>query len=267
VLVGNTVAIFGAMWIVATALLEAVGDRSLLFWPCFFGAAFLVYMLCDLLPKTVFRKFPNRLCVVLSGPFRLLHMILAPLVSFAEAIARLLLHWTGGKTFKGQAFTNRNELLLLMEDTTSEALTSDERVMVHRVFDLNNIAVRQIAVPFARSPTVDGSEKVSAVLTRFRDHPQNVLAVWGDQARQRRITGFVEIKRLLFNETVQPDDTVAKHQRPALYVDENLRLHEALRRMQRAGYRTAVVLGRDRRQIGLITLEEILKFIFGEVKL
>jgi CBS domain containing-hemolysin-like protein len=46
-----------------------------------------------------------------------------------------------------------------------------------------------------------------------------------------------------------------------------MRLEEALRRMQRSGQRLAVVLSRDRRELGVISLQDILKAIFGEVNL
>ena len=55
--------------------------------------------------------------------------------------------------------------------------------------------------------------------------------------------------------------------KPALFLDEEARLEVALRRMQRGGQRFAVVLGRDQREVGIVTLEDILKVIFGEVKL
>src|SRR5688572_6943238 len=107
-LVGNTIAVFGAMWIVAIALLEAVNYQTTFFWLYFLAAAFVFYIFCDLLPKTVFRKFPNRLCLLLSAPFRLLHLALSPLVFLVEALTRILLRWTGGQTYKGEAFSNRN---------------------------------------------------------------------------------------------------------------------------------------------------------------
>ena len=72
---------------------------------------------------------------------------------------------------------------------------------------------------------------------------------------------------MIFAEKLDLSSSVAKHLTPPFYVDEDLRLHEALRRMQRSGRRIAVVLSRDGREIGLITLEAILRFIFGEVKL
>jgi putative hemolysin len=266
VLIGNTIAFFGAMWIVAIALLRAVQGHDVWFWLTFLAAAFVFYVFCDLLPKTVFRKFPNRLCLILSAPFRLLHIALSPLVSLVEAIAKLLLRWTGGRTYKGQVFSSRNELRLLMEDTP-ETLTSEERGMMDRVFDLNTVAVRQLAIPFARFPTLSTSDRVEDSVMRFRELPQNVLPVWSGDGRQRKVAGFVDVKRLIFLEKIDLSSPLGGQLISPFYLDEDLRLHEALRRMQRAGRRIAVVLGRDGREFGLITLEAILRFIFGEVKL
>jgi CBS domain containing-hemolysin-like protein len=72
---------------------------------------------------------------------------------------------------------------------------------------------------------------------------------------------------LLYQPDLDVNKTAADYVRPALYLDEDLRLEVALRRMQRSGQRLAVVLGRDRREIGIVTLQDILKLVFGEVNL
>ena len=107
ILVGNTLALFFAMWIVAVALSRALPAQSALFWISYLAAAFAFYAFCDLLPKTLFRRFPNRLCLAMSSPFRILHLVLFPIVSVVETIANLLLRWTGGRTFKGHVFSSR----------------------------------------------------------------------------------------------------------------------------------------------------------------
>jgi CBS domain containing-hemolysin-like protein len=264
--VGNTLALFFAMWIVAVALIRALPGEPVLFWVSYIGAAFVFYAFCDLLPKTLFRRFPNRLCLAMSSPFRLLHLALFPIVSIIESIANLLLRWTGGKTFKGHVFSSRHELRLLLEDT-SDALTSEERGMIARVFDLHTIAVRQIAIPFARVPTLSANDVLGEALARFRDTPSNIIPVWHADPRQRRVTGFLEAKRVLYESGLQQGESITRHLSPVMYIDEDTRVHDALRRMQRGGQRMAVVLSRERREIGLITIEEILKVIFGEVRL
>jgi CBS domain containing-hemolysin-like protein len=266
ILVGNTLALFFAMWIVAVALVRIFANQPLLYWASFLGAAFIYYALCDLLPKMLFRKFPNRLCLVMSGPFAVLHILLFPIVSLVESLANLLLRWTGGRVFQGHVFSSRNELRLLMEDT-SASLTSEERGMIARVFELHNITVRQIAIPFARFPMLNTSDLVRDALNHFRETPASIIPVWRPDPRQRRIGGFLALKEMIFHDPLEPSGTVAEYLTPPLYIDEDSRVHDALRRMQRTNQRMAVVLSRERREIGLVTLEEILKVIFGEVRL
>src|SRR5512137_1962830 len=78
ILVGNTVANFLILgWLVAK-LHEALGDYRLWFVVVFSIAVFLFYAFFDLLPKTLFRTYPNRLCLMLARPFRFVHLVLRP---------------------------------------------------------------------------------------------------------------------------------------------------------------------------------------------
>ena len=72
---------------------------------------------------------------------------------------------------------------------------------------------------------------------------------------------------LLYQPALDTNKPVGDYIKPALYLDEDLRLEVALRRLQRSGQRLAIVLGRDRREIGILALQDVLKFIFGEVSL
>lgn len=266
ILVASVTAVFFSMWIVAVALNHALADHPVLWWLAFLASAFVFYAVCDLLPKNLFRKFPNRLCLIASTPFRFLHAGFAPVVALVESFATLLLRWTGGRVFKGHVFSNRSELRSLIEDP-AQALTTEERGMISRVFDLHNISVRQIATPFSRIPTLGAGAPLASALERFRDLPLNFVPVWAEEGAPRRVAGILDLKRVLFEELPAGQAKVGQHLSPVFYLDEDLRVHDALRRMQRTGQRMAVVLAKDRRELGVVTLEAILKAIFGEVKL
>jgi len=72
---------------------------------------------------------------------------------------------------------------------------------------------------------------------------------------------------LLFVEKLDANKTAGEFMSPALFLDDSTRLEIALRRMQRAGQRLAIVLARDGGETGVVSLEDILKLMFGEVKL
>ena len=108
---------------------------------------------------------------------------------------------------------------------------------------------------------------VSAALELCRERKFTRLPVWESRDGQPRIIGLLALNTLLYQPTLDPNKPVGQYVKPALYLDEDLRLEVALRRLQRSGQRLAIVLGRDRREIGILSLQDVLKVIFGEVSL
>ena len=84
---------------------------------------------------------------------------------------------------------------------------------------------------------------------------------------QERIVGLLNLNAVLFQEPAAETKRVADHITPALYLDEDMRLEVALRRMQKSGQRLGIVLGREKREIGIISLQDVLNVIFGQVSL
>ena len=93
------------------------------------------------------------------------------------------------------------------------------------------------------------------------------LPVWETRDGRRRIAGLLAVNTWLFSTMLDLQNPASMHMTPALFMEEDVRLEIALRRMQRAGQRLAVVLARDGSEAGIATLEDILKLMFGEVKL
>jgi CBS domain containing-hemolysin-like protein len=266
ILVGNTVANFIALGLIVAGLHQRLYAHPAWFVLVFLLIVFLLYAFADLLPKMLFRLFPNRLCLLLVRPFRFIHLGLSPLVALLEWSSRWLLRWTGGKVFTGHMFGNRDELRLVMQES-AQGFTSEERLMINRVLDLQNLTVRQIAIPLTQAVTVTLRTPMGEVLTLCRERHLTRLPVWESPAEPGRIAGLVSLKEQLYRPDLDPGKTVAEFVKPALYLDEALRLEVALRRMQRSGQRLAIVLGRDKRELGIVSLQDILKVIFGEVSL
>jgi putative hemolysin len=266
ILVGNTLVNFALLgWVVAT-LHERFAGQRWWFAGIFGVAVFLFYALFDLLPKMLFRSFPNRLCLMSARPFRLVHIALRPVVAVVEGVSALLLHWTGGKAFSGHLFGNREELRQVMQES-AQAFSSDERAMINRVLDLQSLTVRQITTPLGQAVTVSVQTSVSDVLKLARERGLTRLPAWETREGQQRIAGLVTMNTLLFQANLDAAKPIAEHVKPALYLDEDQRLEVALRRMQRSNQRLAVVVGRDQREVGIVSLEDIIKVMFGEVKL
>ncbi|MBI3877863.1 MAG: CBS domain-containing protein, partial [Verrucomicrobia bacterium] len=133
------------------------------------------------------------------------------------------------------------------------------------VLDLQHITVRQVMRPLDKVASVTTQTPMTDVLAIFREKPFARLPVWQEEAGNRRVAGVLNLKDVLFLTDSEFGHAAGQHTRPALYLDDGVRLEEALRQMQKSGHRLAIVLGRDRREIGILSLSDILKVIFGEV--
>jgi len=65
---------------------------------------------------------------------------------------------------------------------------------------------------------------------------------------------------------VKPERLIGEFVLPAVYLDENMRVEEAMRRLRRAGQMMAIVMRQDR-EVGLVSMQDILSKVFGEVKI
>ncbi len=149
ILVGNTVVNFVIFSLGFLQLQKGLGRRPICrSRACSWWASFLFYILCELAPKTVFQRYPNRLCAAaMAFPFRWIHRhAFAPLVGGCGVVfARLLLragpeaaHYTGRATVPG----SRDELRFVMQEAAPD-LTREEKMMINRVLDLPNRRVRK----------------------------------------------------------------------------------------------------------------------------
>ena len=264
ILVGNTLANLLILGWLVIVLHEALRGSLAWFLPLYGLAVFLFYAFFDLLPKLLFRSYPNRLCLRLARPFRFIHGLLGPLVAIVESVSGLLLRLRGGQAFTGRLFGNREELRQVMQES-SQTLSTEERAMINRVLELQNLTVRQIMRPMAEVATVTASTPIGEALALCRQRHFTRLPVWEERDGRRRISGVISLNTVLYQPGVDPAKPAAEFVRPAVFLAEDLRLELALGQMQRSGQRLAVVLGPGNRETGIITLDDTLKTIVGEV--
>lgn len=266
ILIGNTLANFAVVGLVAVLLHD-----WLMKWPIALGVSFIVamffmYAFCELLPKMLFRRYPNRLCLLLAKPFRLIHLLLSPLVSVMTKLARGLLRWSGGKTFTGNLFGSREEMRLFMQES-AQGLTSEERAMINRVLDLQNSTVRNMMVPMDKAATITAQAPMSEALKLAREKRLTRLPVWRGVGDQRKIAGIISLRAVLYRADLDLNKSAGEYMKPAVYLEEDMNLEQALKRLQRSGQRLGIVLGRNQREAGILSLQDIFKIIFGEVRL
>lgn len=82
-----------------------------------------------------------------------------------------------------------------------------------------------------------------------------------------RIVGILTLRNALYREQIDERQVAGTLLQPATFVDDTMRIEEVLRRLRETGQRLAIVLDRNRQEVGIVTLHDILRFLFGEVSL
>lgn len=262
ILVGNTLASFVAMSSGALVLHRQFAGQPVLLLVTFLAGVLLFYTLFELLPKILFRLYPNRICMLLALPFRVIDLALRPLVALMTFVSDFFLRWRGGKRFTGHLFGNRDELRLVMQES-AQSFTTEERAMINRVLDLQNVSVGHVAVPLEKVVMVEETTPVPELFKLFRERGFSRLPVWRSDNNQRKIIGIVVLKTLIFDLDPHSPEIARNVLKSALFLDSEMRLERALRQMQRSGQRLAIVLDRSGREIGIISLHDVLQVIFG----
>ncbi|HSH93915.1 MAG TPA: CNNM domain-containing protein, partial [Roseimicrobium sp.] len=266
ILVGNTVSSFAAF-----GLIMVLFHRGLSEWPwllvlVLLAMVLLLYAFCDLLPKMLFRRFPNRLCLFFAKPFRFVNVALSPLVGALEWLMTRLLAWTGTKDVAGIRFRSREELRSVLQES-AHGVSADERAMIHRVLDLHNLTLKQIVKPMASVVAVNTATPVSEVIALCAEKGLTRLPVWLDKAQTPQIAGVITLKKLLYDTGLKTSAPVKEYLMPPLLLEEDVRIEVALKRMRQGGHRLAVVMDARQRPLGIVTLQDVLAVMFGELSL
>ena len=124
VLLGNTIA-NGVFAIVLVLMLKGIVNGAL-FWSLFLLCIFTFYTFCDLLPKKLFSRFPEKLSLAIARPFRVTQFLLTPFVILIQALFGNTLAGVVGQPLAKRLFSNREELRKLMEDS-NDGLSDRER--------------------------------------------------------------------------------------------------------------------------------------------
>ena len=265
ILVANTLAAFASISLIVVEVFDFLQGHPFLCLAVFSVALLLFYAVCDLFPKVLFRIYPNRLCMLAVIPFQVIHLLMTPLAWLIQLFSDLFLRWTHGAAYTGKIFSSRKELRLAVQDS-SAGLTTEERGMIMRVLDLQQTTVGHLMLPFWRLPDLHAGLTGAELLALGRDANRNQLPVWED-AQRRRIAGVVDFRSILYGSHDEQARPIRERMTPALYISDHVLVEEALRRLQRSGQLLAIVLDANRREVGVIGFEEILRSIFGEVRI
>jgi CBS domain containing-hemolysin-like protein len=224
-------------------------------------ASVVVLVFGEILPKSILRETANRAVFALALPLRLAYFMLLPLITLASGASRALVRMAGLETDTFTQFMRRDFELMIEETQESGELDLDaeESELLSNVFALGSIRVKDSMVPRTDIAAVEKSISLEDLRQRFIETAHAKLPVYRDHIDQ--IVGVV-FAYDLFRQPTSLDEIL----RPILFVPETKLSKDLLQEFLKTNAAIAIVLDEYGGTAGLVTLEDLLEELFGDIQ-
>lgn len=223
------------------------------------------YVLVGVGPRTLGRQHPYRIGLLLAAPIRALGTVLSPLAKLLILLGNAI---TPGPGFRDGPFSTEVELRELVDMASNRGVVDEgERKMIHSVFELGETPVRDIMVPRPDLIWTERDTPVEKVLRLALKSGYSRIPVLGEGIDD--VIGIAYLKDLVRarEEARRGEREVALLDilRPAAFVPDSKRSDDLMREMQRTRNHMAVVVDEYGGTAGVVTIEDILEEIVGEI--
>ncbi|HYB70101.1 MAG TPA: hemolysin family protein [Candidatus Bathyarchaeia archaeon] len=263
-LVGITVVNIAASALAATIAGQIFGSIGLAV--AIASMVFLLTVFGEVLPMTLAVEHPLRYAGWVSRPVGWLSILLKPLRVGLGTFTALTLRIAGSARMKGQPEISEEELRTLVDVGAREGVVErSEREMIHKVFELEDTLVRAVMVPRPDMFCLDVTTRPERLLPLLRDQLHSRVPVYEDTVDQ--IVGVLYTKDLLPHVGGLPasfDLRASLH--PPYFVPESKRADALLREFQAKKLHLAIVVDEYGGTAGLVTLEDLLEELVGEIR-
>ena len=223
------------------------------------------YVFLGVAPQTLGRQHPERIAMRTLGLTRLVTIFLNPLSRLFIAIGNAI---TPGKGFREGPFSTQAELRELVDMAGADSvIEDDERQMIHSVFELGDTVAREVMVPRTEMVWVESTKTLRQAMSLGLRSGYSRIPVVGESIDD--IVGVIYVKdiakRIFEHSDAQTIERVSDLMRPVYLVPDSRSAGELLRDMQAARTHLAVLVDEYGGTAGLVTIEDVLEEIVGEI--
>jgi CBS domain containing-hemolysin-like protein len=265
-MLASTLVLHNLVLVTGTALATAffvswLGDRGE--WVAFGVMTILVLTVGEILPKAIFQDYADRLAGIVAYPIRALSYVCYPAAQALTWLIGQSLRYLGLRSEQKSPFVTKKELELLVRlSDRGSTLGVHERRMIRRIFGFSDTRVREAMIPLVEVVALEDMATVEELVQAIRQHGFSRIPIFQDNIHN--IVGWVNAFDVL---SLPAGERSFRHLiRAAYYVPEARRIGDLLRDVQRKGIPLAVVVDEYGGAVGIVTIEDMLEEIVGEIE-
>jgi CBS domain containing-hemolysin-like protein len=217
------------------------------------------------IPKMIGIKYCMPTTLAIAWPMRVFYFIFSPFIWFLNQSSNLVLRLMGIKQGSDEDVHTEEELrLILTESEEGGAIKPSENELIQNVFDFDDRIVKQIMVPQNRVVALDVELGKNEITKKIIEEGFSRIPLFlGDIDH---VIGIVHTKDLLKALIENRFKSLKEIMRPAHFVPESMKINELLREFQKNHIQMAIVTNEFGATAGIITMEDIIEELVGEIQ-
>jgi len=264
VLIGNNI-----VNITASALMTTIAVYTGLPWAVSVGTGVLTLVILlfgEIIPKTWANLKAERAVLLYAGIVRVLMVIFTPVIIVVDFIANVFLRILGIDPKEKKATITEKELRTIIEASHEEGvIEKEEREMINNVVDFGDSNASDIMIPRIDMVMVEDTATYDEVRKVFKKNMYTRIPVYHENPDN--VVGIINIKEfLLIEEQEKANFKPENIMREPYYTYEYKKTSDLLMELQTSGSNVALVLNEFGLTEGMITLEDLLEEIVGEIR-
>ena len=219
----------------------------------------------ELAPKSLAIRHPKETALAISLPLKVFYLLFRPFIIVLNGFANFILRIIGIKPVPHGDIHSEDELkLIIAESAEGGAIEASERELIQNVFDFDDRTVKEVLKPRNQLVGLSANLTVIDAIDIAIEEGYSRYPVYEDSMDV--IIGFVHTKDLLSSSKINPDKLIKEMVRPILFLSANKKILQVLRLFQSKKTQMAVVVNEFGGTIGLLTLEDIIEELVGEIQ-
>ena len=262
ILIGNNVVNLYASSLATTVTLSLFGSKLVGVATGILTLAVLVFG--EVAPKTMASRNAEQIALRAAGPVKVLMWLFTPLVFVVNNLARLVMKLFGADRPGKRELMTAEELRTIVQVGHEDGvIENSERKMIDNVFDFGDRSARDIMIPRIDMTCIDVEAGYDELMEVVREEKYTRIPVYKESADT--IVGILNIKDLLFRAQDKPF-RIAELMRKPLFTYEQKKTSELMVEMRKNYTNLAIVLDEYGVTAGMVTMEDILEEIVGEIR-
>jgi CBS domain containing-hemolysin-like protein len=217
----------------------------------------------EVTPKTLAIRYAERVALAAAGPVDRMATALGPVLWAVTVVSRAL---TGGRAARAPYLTEQELLTVLHVSEEQGLIEEQEHQMIHGIIEIGDKTVREIMVPRTDIVAVEKSSPLKDIVKVFKEHRHTRVPVFEGDIDD--VVGLIHTKDLLLYFTLSnaQEFDIDKILRPIKFTPEQKKVDELLHEMRTEKVHMMIVLDEYGGTAGLVSLEDLLEEIVGEIR-